>query len=74
MIPRIRFHYTLTLENGTPVESTVGKEPAIFIAGQNEIMPSLESVMIGMKSGETKKILIKAADELETWQENLQHI
>jgi len=35
---------------------------------------SLESAMIGMKSGETKKILIKAADGLETWQENLQHI
>jgi FKBP-type peptidyl-prolyl cis-trans isomerase 2 len=54
----IQFHLTQKLADGTEIGSTVGRNPLKAIVGDEESMPGLEDVVIGMKPGErrTQKI------------------
>jgi FKBP-type peptidyl-prolyl cis-trans isomerase 2 len=55
---RVRMHYTLKLEDGEVVESTIGGDPLEFEFGAGEIMPGLENEMQEMVQGEEKQIVI----------------
>jgi FKBP-type peptidyl-prolyl cis-trans isomerase 2 len=51
----VSFHYTLTVD-GKEVESSQGREPLTYVQGQGQIIPGLESGVMGLKPGDTKTV------------------
>lgn len=43
----VGLEYTLTLDDGTQVQTNVGGQPLSFVAGQNQIIPGLEAALRG---------------------------
>ena len=58
----VGIEYTLTLEDGTTVESNVGRETLRFEQGSGEIIPGLDKELIGMKVSETKRVTVEPAE------------
>lgn len=58
----IGFHYTLTDNSGTVLDSSIGSEPLYFLENSHQIIPGLEKVIQIMNVGDKKKIEVKAAD------------
>ena len=58
----VGIEYTLTLEDGTKVDSNVGGEMLRFEQGSGQIIPGLDKELPGMKVGESKQVTV-AADE-----------
>jgi len=55
--------YTLRLEGEDDVVDTSdGREPLQFVAGQGQIIPGLEKALMGMTIGEEKQVLVQPAD------------
>jgi len=48
----VAFHYTLRDAEGTFNESSAGASPVIYLHGRNNIVPGLESQMVGKKGGD----------------------
>jgi len=48
----VQYHYTLTDETETLLESTVGSEPSVYLHGVESINPNLEAVMEGKVTGD----------------------
>ena len=44
------------------VDTNKGGQPLEFVMGKGQIIPGLESALVGMNEGESKDILVKAAD------------
>jgi FKBP-type peptidyl-prolyl cis-trans isomerase SlyD len=53
--------YELTVD-GKFVDSSEDGEPIIFLQGAGQVIPGLEKALVGMKSGESKKIVVSAAE------------
>ncbi len=49
---------TVTLEDGTEVQSTVGKEPVVYTHGRNELLPALEQALEGMAVEQTRTVTV----------------
>jgi FKBP-type peptidyl-prolyl cis-trans isomerase SlyD len=49
----VSIEFTLTLDDGTVMDSNVGKDPYVFVAGQGQILPALEEALEGAREGET---------------------
>lgn len=58
---RVTLDYVLLI-NSEQVESTRGKEPLVFLVGSKNIIPGLESQLLGMSVGQEKKIIVDAKD------------
>ncbi len=54
----VGIEYTLTLEDGTQVESNVGGEVLRFEQGSGQIIPGLDRELIGMKVSEAKQVMV----------------
>ncbi len=59
---KVTIEYTLTLPDGTEVDSNVGKEPLPFTQGQGQLIAGLERQINGMKAGDTAVIFVSAAE------------
>jgi len=49
----VTFHYTLKDGDGADIESSVGKDPVIYMHGHANIVPGLEQEMFGRQRGDT---------------------
>ena len=58
----VTISYIGTLDNGRIFDSTEDSGPLTFTIGNDQVFAALEQAIIGMASGETKNILIPAAD------------
>ncbi len=58
----VRIHYTGKLTDGSVFDSSEGRDPLEFTIGQQSILPTLESAIIGMAVGDTATVEIAAAD------------
>ena len=56
----VSIDYTLTVD-GEVVDSTEGDEPLQFLQGHQNIIPGLEHDLAGMKIGDTKQVIVPAA-------------
>ena len=56
----VTIEYTLTLPDGTEVDSNVGKEPLSFTQGRGQLISGLERQMAGMRAGDTAVIFVSA--------------
>lgn len=53
---QVSLEYTLTLEDGSTVDSNVGKSPLVFVVGSGRLLPGLESQLLGLKLHESKHV------------------
>ena len=58
----VGIEYTLTLEDGTKVDSNVGGEALRFEQGSGQIIPGLDKQLIGMHVGEAKQVKVAPAE------------
>jgi len=58
----IEIHFIGTVDNGAIFASCDDESPMLLTLGNHEIFPALEDEIIGMRAGEVKNILVKAAD------------
>lgn len=58
----VSLDYTLRLNDGEVVDSSAGREPLTFLQGHGQIIPGLESALLGMKVGEEKEIVVAPVD------------
>lgn len=58
---QIKMDYTLTVNN-EEIETSVGKEPLVFVVGERRVIPGLETAMMGMHVGEEKVVDVSAKD------------
>ena len=59
----VGIEYELREEGGdTVLDSNKGAAPLEFVMGKGRIIPGLENGLVGMSSGESKTITVKAAD------------
>ena len=54
----VGIEYTLTLEDGTQVDSNVGGETLRFEQGAGQMIPGLDKALIGMEVGEVKQVTV----------------
>lgn len=59
---RVTVQYIGTLDNGRIFDSTTDEAPLVVTIGAGELFPALEREIIGMRAGETKNIVIPAAE------------
>ncbi len=57
---KVSLEYTVFLADGTQIDSNVGEDPLVFVLGQNQVFPALESELLGLKVGDTKQITLQA--------------
>jgi peptidylprolyl isomerase len=55
---KVRIHYTAKLDDGTPVDSSEGKEPLEFEAGSDQLIPGVSNAVLGMQVGESKTVTV----------------
>ena len=66
---KVKVHYTLKFDDGTVVESSEGRMPIEFTLGNGEIIQGFENGIIGMNQGESKTIIIQAAEAYGAYDE-----
>ncbi len=55
----VRVYYTGTLDDGTEFDSSIESEPIELTIGSGQFFPELESALVGMAKGDTKKVTLK---------------
>lgn len=55
---RVTLHFSLKLEDGTPIDSTLEKKPATFTVGDGSLLPGFERALFGLRSGDETEIEI----------------
>ena len=58
----VLFHYTLTDEEGTQLDSSINNQPLAYLHGHGHIIPGLENAMEGKQVGDTMVVTVEAAD------------
>ncbi|MFT5888629.1 MAG: FKBP-type peptidyl-prolyl cis-trans isomerase SlyD [Zhongshania sp.] len=58
----VAFHYTLTDDAGTEIDSSKGQEPLAYLHGQGGIIPGLERELTGKTIGDAMKVTVQPAD------------
>jgi FKBP-type peptidyl-prolyl cis-trans isomerase 2 len=64
---KVTIEYTLTLPDKSVADSNVGQAPFSFTQGAHEIVPGLEKSMVGLKSGDKKRIDVPAVQGYGTY-------
>lgn len=59
---QVSIEYTLTLTDGTEVDTNVGGEPLVYTQGGGQILPALEEALAGLATDDTKKVSLSAED------------
>lgn len=54
----VSVHYTGTLNDGSQFDSSVGKDPLVFVLGAGNMIPGFENAVRGMKVGESKTVTL----------------
>lgn len=58
----IAFHYHLTDINGATLDKSDSGEPLAFMTGAGQIIPGLETALVGMAVGDKKRVEVAAGD------------
>lgn len=55
---QITLHFTLKLETGEVIDSTLDKQPATFTMKDGSLLPGFEQVLLGLSTGDKKAFLM----------------
>jgi len=58
----VSFHYTLTNNSGEVIDASEGREPLVYLHGEENIIPGLELALEGKTVGDKLKVSLDAAD------------
>ncbi len=58
----VSFHYELTNDAGEVLDSSAGGEPLTYLQGAHNIIPGLESQLVGRKVGDQLKVTVQPED------------
>lgn len=58
----IRIDYTMRLEDGTVMGSTLNGEPVEVVVGNGDMIPGLEKAVVGVACGESKTVKLPCDD------------
>jgi len=58
----VSFDYVLTAKGGKVIDASAKGKPLIFISGLGQIIPGLETVLLGMQPLEKKTVTIEAKE------------
>lgn len=58
----VNFEYTLSDEDGKVIESNKGEKPITYTHGEHQIIPGLETGLLGMEVNEEKRICVQPED------------
>ena len=58
----VSLEYTLRLDDGEVIDSSVGQAPLEFLQGRSQIIPGLEQALYGMAVGDEKDVVVAPAD------------
>jgi peptidylprolyl isomerase len=58
----VKIHYTGRLDDGTTFDTSAGNDPLEFTVGSHDVIPGMESALIGMEPGNEKTITIPSDD------------
>lgn len=58
----VSMHYTLTNDRGEILDSSQGKEPLVFLQGAGNIIPGLESALVGKYTGDKLQVKVAPKD------------
>lgn len=53
------FHYTLTNDAGTVIDSSAGRTPLTYLHGAGNIVPGLEKEMVGRRIGDVFNVVVE---------------
>ncbi len=67
----ISFHYTLTDKDGKTLDQSEQGHPLIFMSGVGQIIPGLETILIGLNNGDKKTVTIPAAEAYGVYNKDL---
>ena len=60
----VQLSYSLTNKKGELLDRADRKEPFTYLHGASQIVPGLEGALSGLKTGDTKKVKVEAAEGL----------
>ena len=58
----VRFHYTLTDDQGQQLDSSAGQEPLAYLHGAGNIIPGLEKALEGKTAGDKLSVAVSAEE------------
>ena len=58
----VSIHYTLTDDDGETLDSSSGGDPLVYLHGASNIIPGLESALVGKRVGEQLAVTIAPED------------
>lgn len=67
----ILLDYTMRLENGVIIGSTLNSDPVEVVIGEGEIIPGIEKAVLKMKEGEQQTVSINYLDAYGPYQNEL---
>jgi len=67
----VTLEYTVTLEDGTPLDSTGQCGPIAVMIGSGQLFPALEDRIVGMQAGEMRRFDIPPEDAYGVWHADL---
>lgn len=67
----VRVHYTGRLEDDSVFDTSEGREPLEFEAGAGDVIPGFDEGVMGMRVGETKRIIIPPDAGYGPWRPDL---
>lgn len=68
---RVKVHYRGSLRDGSVFDSSLDKDPFIFIIGKGAVIPGFEKSVVGMKAGDRKTVTIQPEDAYGLHREDL---
>lgn len=58
----VSIHYTLTNGEGDELDSSVGRDPLVYLHGAGNIIPGLEDALAGSKAGDRLDVTVQPED------------
>ncbi len=68
---KVSVHYRGTLEEGKEFDSSEGREPLEFVAGDGNLIPGFEKAILGMEPGQKKKVTLEPEDAYGPYEDEL---
>ena len=69
---KVSVEYTGSFDDGTVFDTSEGKAPITFVAGNSEVIKGFDEAVVGMKKGDQKKIKVTPAEGYGERDEKLQ--
>ncbi|MCA1813098.1 MAG: peptidylprolyl isomerase [Halobacteriales archaeon] len=67
----VRVHYTGRLEDDSVFDSSEGREPLSFEAGAGDVIKGFDEGVMGMRPGQSKRVVIAPEDGYGPWRQEL---